>query len=138
MTGHTAKEFWGGDDRGVCLQVTANAPLRVRESVGDQMQEEGFVQLTMEEAAALCNALGGFVKREAVRRQALLRAEIERGKIAEKTVFHEVASLPTDLMAWPELAVLMVSRLCPKTHNAEAHGRRSTSAGLTGLQEDRA
>jgi len=82
MTKHTANEFWGGDDRGVCLQITSNAPLHVHESVDGQMQEEGFVQLTMEEAAALCNDLGRFVKREALRRQALLQAEIERAKIA--------------------------------------------------------
>ena len=117
MSVHTANEFWGGDDRGVCLQVTASAPLRVRETIGDQLQEEGFIQLTMEEAVALYNDLGGFVKREATRRQALMKAEIERAKIAEKTVFHEVASLPSVLMAGPELAVMMVSRFCPKTPN---------------------
>jgi hypothetical protein len=115
MTDHTAKEFWGGDERGVCLQITASTPLRIRDSIGEQLQEEGFIHLTMEEASALCNVLGAFVKREAVRRQDLLRKEIERAKIAEKTVFHEVAGLPSDLMAGPELAVLMVSRFCPKT-----------------------
>ena len=127
MSGHTAKEFWGGDGRGVCLQVTASAPLRVRETIGDQLQEEGFIQLTMEEAAALCNDLGGFVKREATRRQALLKAEIEHAKIAEKTVFHEVATLPSDLMAGPELAVLMVSRFCPRSPNAEHEPRAVAS-----------
>ena len=124
MTEHTAKEFWGGDERGVCVQVTASTPLRVCETITEQLQEEGHIQLTMEEAAALCNDLGGFVKREAVRRQALLKAEIEKAKIAEKTVFHEVAGLPSDLMAGPELAVLMVSRFCPKTHNATHDGRQ--------------
>jgi hypothetical protein len=89
--------------------------LRIRDTIGEQLQEEGFVHLTMEEAAALCNVLGAFVKREAVRRQDLLRKEIERAKIAERTVFHEVAGLPSDVMAGPELAVLMVSRFCPKT-----------------------
>ena len=117
MTNHTAKEFWGGDDLGVCMQVTASSPLRVRETIGEQLQEEGFIQLTMEEAAALCNDLGGFVKREAKRRQALLKDEIAKAKVAEKTVFHEVAGLPSELMAGPELAVLMVSRFCPKTAN---------------------
>ena len=122
MSEHTAKEFWGGDDRGVCLQITAAGAFRVRKTIADQLQEEGFIQLTMEEAAALCNDIGGFVKREATRRQALLKAEIERAKIAEKTVFHEVASLPSDLMAGPELAVLMVSRFCPKTPNTKLNG----------------
>lgn len=119
MTEHTAKEFWGGDDRGVCLQVTASKPLTVRETISEQIQEEGFIQLTMEEAAALCNDLGGFVRREACRRQELLKADIERLKIDAKTVFHEVAALPSDLMAGPEFAVLMVSKLCPKTPNKE-------------------
>ena len=117
MTDHTVNQFWGGEDRGMCLQVTASTPLRIRDTIGEQLQEEGFIQLTMEEAAALCNDLGAFVKREAVRRQTLLRQEIERAKLAEKTVFHEVSELPSDLMAGPELAVLMVSRFCPKTHN---------------------
>jgi hypothetical protein len=123
MTGHTVVEFWGGDDRGVCLQVTASAPLKVRDSIADQLQEEGHIHLTMEEAASLCNDLGAFVKREAVRRQGLLKAEIEKAKIAERTVFHEVAELPSGLMAGPELSVLMVSRFCPKTPNAEHHAR---------------
>lgn len=114
MTGHTVKEFWGGDERGVCLQITASSLMRVHETGAAQMQEEGFIQLTMEEAAALCSDLGRFVKYEATRRQALLKAEIEQAKIAEKTVFHEIASLSPDLMAGPELAVLMVSRFCPK------------------------
>ena len=114
MECHTTKEFWGGNERGVCMQVTASAPLRIRETTSEQLQEERFIQLTMEEAAALCNTLGAFVKREATRRQALLREEIKQAKIAEKTVFQEVAELPTDLMAGPELAVLMVSKLCPR------------------------
>ena len=117
MSSHTAKEYWGGDDRGVCLQVTASGPLRVQGTAREQIQEEGFIQLTMEEAAALCSDLVGFVKREAMRRQALLKAEIEQAKIAEKMVFHEVASLPSDLMGVSEPAVMMVSRFCPKTHN---------------------
>lgn len=114
MECHTVKEMWGGDERGVCLQVTASAPLRIRETISEQLHEEGFIQLTMEEAAALCNTLGAFVKREAKRRQALLREQIERAKIAERTIFHEVAELPEDLMAGPELAVRMVSQFCPK------------------------
>jgi hypothetical protein len=118
MTDHTAKEFWGGAERGVCLQVTASSPLHIRDTIGEQLQEEGFINLTMEEAAALYNALGAFVKREAVRRQGLLRKEIEQAKIAERTVFHEVAGLPSDLMAGPEMAVFLVSRYCPKTAKA--------------------
>ena len=129
MSGHSVKEFWGGDERGVCLQVTASDPLRVRETIGDQLQEEGFIQVTMEDAAALCNDLGGFIKREATRRQSLLKAEIERAKIAEKTVFHEVASLPSDLMAGPTLSVMMVSQFCPKTPTARYTSRSEQTRG---------
>lgn len=131
MSSHTAKEYWGGDDRGMCLQITASGPLRVHETAGEQIQEEGFIQLTMEEAAALCNDLIGFVKREAMRRQALLKAEIERAKIAEKTVFHEVASLPSNLMGEAELAVMMVSRFCPKTHNTSHETRQTKNKEIT-------
>jgi len=73
----------------------------------------------MEEAAALCDALGGFVKREAKRRQGLLRDELQRLKIAERTVFNEVSELPDDLMAGPGLAVRMVALYCPKTIRKE-------------------
>ena len=109
MIDHLAREFWGGDHRGVCLQVTATDP-----QPDGGGQSESYVQLTMEEAAALCNDLGGFVRREAVRRQGLLREELKRLKHAEKSVWTEVVSLPTDLMAGPELAVKMVSLYCPK------------------------
>ena len=82
MTDHQVIEFWCGNSRGVRLQVTASDPLRLRDTVSEQLQEEGFIQLTMEEAFALCNDLVGFVKREAVRRQALLKAELREAKIA--------------------------------------------------------
>ena len=57
MTEHTANEFWGGDDRGICLQITEMGP-----------RQNGYIQLTMEEADALYIALGCYVKREATRR----------------------------------------------------------------------
>jgi hypothetical protein len=69
----------------------------------------------MEEAAALCSTLGEYIKREAQRRQSLLRADLARLKVAEKTVFHEIAELPQDLMAGPKLAIAMVSKFCPKS-----------------------
>ena len=113
MRDHTAKRFWGGDDRGNCLQITASSPLRIHESVGDQLQEEGFVQLTMEEAAELCSTLGEFITEEAKRRQALLRDELEHMKLAERTVFHETAEFTDDFMDVPKIVVAMVSRFCP-------------------------
>jgi len=113
MLDHATKEFWGGDQRGVCLQVTASSPLRIKETIADQLHEEGFIQLTMTEAAALCNDLQGFVKREAMRRQELLRAQINQLKMAEKTVFQEVAALPLDFIDTSGLVVSMVAKLCP-------------------------
>ena len=121
MTEHNVKQFWGGDSRGVCLQITAATPLKVCDSIEEQIQEEGHIQLTMEEAAAMCNDLGRFVREEAQRRQSLLREEIAQAKVTERTVFQEVAELPADLMAGPKLAVLMVSRFCPKAPNAGVH-----------------
>ena len=100
MTSHTATQFWGGDARGVCIQITSN--------------EEGFIQLTMEEAAALCNTLGLFIVDEAKRRQDLLKEELVQLKLDERTVFHEVIELDSGLMVGPALAVTMVSKLCPK------------------------
>jgi hypothetical protein len=73
----------------------------------------------MEEASALCNNLTAFVKREAVRRQGLLREEIKKAKIVERTILHEVAELSSELMAGPELVVTMVSRFCPKAPTEE-------------------
>ena len=59
MTDHQVIEFWGGNSRGVCLQFTSSDPLRLRDTVSEQLQEEGFIQLTMEEASALCNDIAG-------------------------------------------------------------------------------
>lgn len=110
MAEHYITEFWGGSERGVCLQVTRNDRL--------------FIQLTMEEAAALCNDLGAFIKREATRRQGLLRDQLKELQLDVQTVFHEVAELPSDLMAGPELAVSMVSRFCPKRQSNRLSRRR--------------
>ena len=79
------------------------------------MQEEGYIQLTMEEAAELCNDLNRFIKSEAVRRQTLLKDQLEQLKINERTVMHEVTELPPALMTGPRLVVEAVSQLCPKT-----------------------
>jgi hypothetical protein len=117
MSDHSMTQFWGGDNRGVCVQITASAPLQVYDTV------EGWIQLTMEEAAALCSDLSAFVKREAKRRQQLLRSQLDQLKIAQKTVLHEVVELPENMMADPDLAVLMVSKLCPKTPYAPGESK---------------
>lgn len=115
MTEHTLKRFWGGNDRGACLIISAAGLIKVKGTVEDQMQVEGYIQLTMEEAAALRNDLGKFIIQEAKRRQALLKEKLEELKIEEKAVFHEVADLPVESMYdTPELIVRTVSQTCPK------------------------
>jgi len=114
MTDHTITEFWGGVERGNCAQITASCKFKLCDNIEAQLQEEGHVKLTMEDAAALCNDLGQFIKREATRRQGLLKAEIAAHRSIEKIVFNEVAELPENLMAGPEIAVNMVSKFCPK------------------------
>ena len=107
MKSHSLTEFWGGDDRGVCIQVTSLS----------SVDDEGFVSLTMEEAAALCGDLSKFIKREAVRRQALLKEQLAELKISERTVFNEVIELSDDHMTVAEIAIGMVSAFCPKTRS---------------------
>ncbi len=114
MTTHTATEFWGGDARGVCLQVTSSLPTTIRDSAEEQTHEEGFIQVTLEEAAALYNTLGVFITNEAKRRQALLQDEIVRLELNGRTVFHEVAELDRSLIAGPAVSVTLISNLCPK------------------------
>lgn len=103
MRQHTAVEFWGGDARGACLQVTG---------------AEGYVQFTMEEAAALAEVLGAFIRGEAQRRQQLLREELDALRMAERTVWQEVAELPGELFEVPRVAVDLVSKFCPKAKKA--------------------
>lgn len=110
MKEHVLTKFWGGDDRGFCVQVADKSGLH-------------HIQLTMEEAAALCNALHKFIKEEALRRQKLLKDYIAELKEAERTVFREVADLPDNLMDVPYLAVQLISAYCPK------HAKKKESEG---------
>lgn len=119
MQDHTLTRFWGGDHRGRCVQITVNK-LKIADSVDRQLQNEGFIHLTMEEAAALCNALAGFICEEAVRRQDLLRKQIEGLQEMEHTVFREVVQLPHELFTVPVTAVDMVAKFCPKTSREAA------------------
>ncbi|MBK9427258.1 MAG: hypothetical protein IPN63_07690 [Gammaproteobacteria bacterium] len=95
------------------LQITA-ANINIRESGSDQLQEEGFIQLTMEEASALCNTLSRFVTKEAMRRQSLLIEQLKQLKNMEKTVFNEVAKLDPEMLEIPLTAVDFVAKFCPK------------------------
>jgi hypothetical protein len=113
MIDHTLVKFWGGDGKGFCLQITASE-MNVRDTVSEMLQEESFIQLTMEEANALRNALGVFIHEEAKRRQALLRRDLEKLKLAEKLVFNEIATLPDEFFDTFEMATSLVAAYCPK------------------------
>ena len=102
---HTLVEFFGGTDRGVCLQVTGveliegNAP---------------FIQLDITEAAELAYRLAKYCEREAKRRQALLNEQIAEMKELEKTVFAEIRDLDIGKYEVSRLMVSMVNSLTPK------------------------
>jgi hypothetical protein len=100
MKTHRIKSYWGGNSKGRCVQITGEAP-------------EGYIQLTMVEAAKLINTLAGFVKEEAMRRQALLKKQISDLKITERTIFHEVSELSESLFTEQSISVDMVNRFAP-------------------------
>jgi len=104
MTDHSMVTFWGGSERGICAQITDQRP---------DSENHGYIQLTMTEAAALAEALGAFVRTEALRRQGLLKDEIERLKNIEKTVFNEVAELPQEFFGFGLMSVKMIDKFCP-------------------------
>ncbi len=60
MTTHKVHEFWGGDHRGRCLQITASSAINPRTNL---LQQEGFIQLTRDEAVALKKDLTNFIRR---------------------------------------------------------------------------
>lgn len=57
---HTITRFWGGN-RGVCLQITARN-CGIHNSVIEQLQEEGFIQLDIEEVKKLKKSLDAFLQ----------------------------------------------------------------------------
>jgi hypothetical protein len=114
MKEHGLRQFWGGDDRGGCVQITALSPLKVPDTSINWVQEEGYIKLTMEEAAELCNSLNVFITQEALRRQKLLKEQIARLHIQEKAVFHDTAELSEDLFELPRLTLKAISMFCPK------------------------
>jgi ABC-type Zn2+ transport system substrate-binding protein/surface adhesin len=115
MKNHTTTTFWGGDNKGTCIQITTSKPVKIKSTSIEQINEEGFIQLTMEDAANLCTILNSFIIKEAKRRQALLKKELEQVKTKNKSVFHEVSELSENLFEVSNLAVKMVSNFCPKS-----------------------
>ena len=105
LNNHTLVEFFGGVDKGVCLQVTAIAP--------DDPQD-GYIQLDLTEAAELAYQLARYCEREAKRRQTLLKEQIAGLKELEKTVFAEIRDLDIGQFEVTKLMVGMVNSLTPK------------------------
>lgn len=89
MKDHYITRFWGGDDRGICLQISS-AKYKLCKTAREQIQEPGFIHLTMIEAAFLATVLADFVSSEAKRRKLILLNPIDGMKNMEKTVFGEV------------------------------------------------
>ena len=102
---HILKEFFGGVDKGVCLQVTTITP---------DESANGYIQLDLTEAAELSYQLAQYCEREAKRRQALLKEQIAGLKELEKTVFAEIRDLDIGQFEVTKLMVSMVNSLTPK------------------------
>ena len=105
LKNHMLVEFYGGKDKGVCLQVATIAP--------DDPQN-GYIRLDLTEAAELAYQLGKYCERESKRRQLLLKAQIVEMKELEKTVFAEIRDLDIGKYEVSRLMVSMVNSLTPK------------------------
>lgn len=78
------------------------------------VQDEQELCFTMEEAVALCDNLGKFIKIEALRRQNLLKEQLQDLKAKERSVFHEVSEINGTFMDVPKMSVKLISMYCPK------------------------
>ena len=110
---HSLVSYWGGNDNGMCLQVTS----KYIDDVGI-----GAIQLTMVEAAVLASDLIEFVLKEAKRRQDLLREQMAQIKQIEKSVFHEICEIQLHDFDTPELVVKLIEAHCPKTRTMKEGG----------------
>jgi len=90
---------WGGNDKGRIIQLTS---------------DDGYVQLTLSEAANIAYKLSEFIKEESIRRQKLLRQQIENLKDIDKTVFKEIADMNMVEYDVQRLQVAFVDSYCPK------------------------
>lgn len=61
MESHSATRFYGGMFRGSCLQITT-LDIPLYRSAEEQMQQPGFIQLTISEARALRDTLDKWLK----------------------------------------------------------------------------
>ena len=121
MKTHALTSYWGGDENGVMVQVTCTKPVKLPSDgyTDDLFDQEGFIQLNLSEATALCNALNDYIVEECNRRKSLLQAEIDRLQTIKGTVFNEVAALNPDLFKVSHLATTLVDKFCPTTKRNE-------------------
>lgn len=63
MLDHSVVEFYGGAHRGLCLQITSLKPIQVRDTLLEQLQEEGFIHLTLDEAIVLRDVLTAWIEK---------------------------------------------------------------------------
>lgn len=116
MKRHTIVRYWGGDDNGAMVQITAQFPHKnVRGDVVKEQDWEGMIRLTMAEAVEVIQTLSAFVSEEARRRHQLLVFEMEKHKELEKTVFSEVSNFNEWMLRIdaPSTALGMVDKVCP-------------------------
>lgn len=110
----TITQYWGGDDRGQCLQI-------MMQDSEHAFKENliGATQLDLGDAIELYNELGAWIKDECQRRQKILRDEIKDMKELEKTVFHEVAHLSSQLLDHRPLAAELILKFTPASKRKE-------------------
>ncbi len=102
MKDHLLVEYFGGRDVGVCLQVTSTTSDR-------------YIQLNMLEAAELAYDLAQYAQREARRRQALLREQINDMRALEHSVFGEIADLNVGEYEVARTVLRLVDQFTPTT-----------------------
>jgi hypothetical protein len=107
MTEHNACKFFGGNARGMCVQISKND------------DSAAYLVLTLVEAAALVNTLMPFIKEEAQRRQGLLREFLADLKAAERSVFHEIGELSPEFFEMHKISVELVDKFCPKVRSVK-------------------
>ena len=101
---HALCEFWGGSERGVCVQVTPLFPSEAH---------NGYILLDLKEAAELAYQLSQYCLREAQRRQDLLKEQVKELVDLQKTVFQEVSEIRLADYGTQKTVVDLVSKFAP-------------------------
>lgn len=111
LRNHSVVTFWGGNERGVCVQITAK----------NRASEEAFVRLDILDVAELLQVLQQFALQEATRRQALLRDLIKQLQLEQRSVFSEIAELNLSGygLTGAQVALNLVHAYCPTTDNKQ-------------------